>query len=157
MASAERETEKSGVRGVAAKVAAADPSQLAGVAGDQTTRRSSPSGQRSAERSPTALTRTNGRLPAPAFAVDRRSGRPPPVSAIPATLPSAGVSGPLWRTTALPGTRSVRRRAGLPAVHQRRLEDGAARYLDRMERPGAPGQPVPRGEQRALSDSAVGR
>src|ERR1035438_4102909 len=64
MASAEREAEKSGVRGVAAQVAAADPSQLAGVAGDQTTRRSSPSGQRSAERSPTTLTRTSGRLPA---------------------------------------------------------------------------------------------
>src|ERR1035438_9955787 len=99
MASAEREAEKSGVRGVAGQVEAADPSQLAGVAGDQTTRRSSPSGQRSAERSPTPLTRTSGRLPAPAFAVNRRSRRPPLVAAIPAALPSAGVSGPLWRTT----------------------------------------------------------
>jgi hypothetical protein len=55
---------------------------------------------------PNHLTRSIGRLPAAAFAVDRRSRRPPPVSAISSALPSAGVSGSLWCTTALPGTRS---------------------------------------------------
>src|ERR1035438_5799601 len=157
MASAQREAEKSGVRGVAAEVAAAGPSRLAGVASPQTARSSSPPGHRSAECSPTTLTRTVGRLPASALAVDRRSRRPPPVPAVYSALPSSGVSGSLRRTTALPGTHSVSGRAGLPAVHQCRLEDGAARHLDRMERPGASGQPSPRRQQRTLPDPALGR
>src|ERR1035441_2880815 len=50
MASAEREIEKSRVRGVAAEgVAAAGSSRFAGVARHQTTRSSSPPGHRSAE------------------------------------------------------------------------------------------------------------
>src|ERR1035441_6469816 len=116
MASAERETEESRVRGVAAEVAAAGSSRFAGVARHQTTRSSSPSGQRSAERAPTPRTRATGRLPAAALAVDRRSSRPPPVSAIYSALPSAGVSSSLRRTTALPGARCLPGRAGLPAV-----------------------------------------
>src|ERR1039457_6220321 len=157
MASAERETEESRVRGVAAEVAAAGSSRFAGVARHQTTRSSSPSGQRSAERAPTPRTRATGRLPAAALAVDRRSSRPPPVSAIYSALPSAGVSSSLRRATALPGICCLPGRAGLPAVHQCRLEDGAARHLDRMERPGAAGQPSPRRQQRTLPDPALGR
>ena len=157
MAPAQRETEESRVRGVAAEVAAADASRSARVARHQTTRRSSPPGHRSAQRSPVTLARTIARLPACTHPVNRRSRRPPSFPAVYSALPSTGISGPLWRTTALLGIHSVAGRAGLPAIHQCRLEDGAARYLDRMERPGTPGQPSPNYQQRTLPDPAMGR
>src|ERR1700733_10360309 len=58
MAPAQRETERTRVRGVAAEVAAPGSSRSARVARHQTTRRSSPPGHRSAQCSPAALART---------------------------------------------------------------------------------------------------
>src|SRR5579863_5399388 len=98
------------------------------------------------------------RLPSRPTAVARQQRRPPFVSAVYSALPLSRLQGALRRTTtlfrSLPTTALSA--AGLLAVHQRRLEDGASGFVHRLE-PSSPSSESAVGSQpQPLSDSALG-
>src|SRR6266704_3201458 len=113
---------------------------------------------RRTERCAESCYRPDRRLPPGSTAVARQQRRPPSVSPVYPPLSLSRLQGALRRAPALfcPFPATAPSLAGVFAVHQLCLEDGAARCLHRLESSRAPGEPAEGGQPQPLSDPALG-